>query len=111
MLHQFTLVTFYLLAFNLVLLGTTIMFPRYVYNLELINKIVDRVYQTDDNIITHDLSKLADSTILVYGRETDVDRNLLQPLILEDENGNYGFNKFCFKDDVHKAYHFFNVVM
>lgn len=83
------------------------MFPRYEYHWELIKKIVDSAHQIDNNIITRDLSKLADSTILVYGRETDVDRNLLQPLILEDENGNYGFNKFCFKDDVHKAYHFF----
>lgn len=73
------------------------MFPRYVYHLELINKIVDRTYQTDDNIITHDLSNLADSTILVYGREKDVDRNLLQPLVLEDSlgNGNYGINTLC----------------
>lgn len=73
------------------------MFPRYVYHLELINKIVDRTYQTDDNIITHDLSNLADSTILVYGRERDVDRNLLQPLVLEDSlgNGNYGINTLC----------------
>lgn len=83
------------------------MFPRYEYHRELIKKIVDSAHQIDNNIITRDLSKLAGSTILVYGRKTDVDRNLLQPLILEDENGNYGFNKFCFKDDVHKAYHFF----
>lgn len=62
------------------------MFPRYEYHRELIKKIVDSAHQIDNNIITRDLSKLADSTILVYGRETDVDRNLLQLLILEDEN-------------------------
>lgn len=66
------------------------MFPRYEYHLELIEKIVDRAHQTNDNIITHDFSKLPDSTtcILVYGKETDVDRNLIQPLFLEDSAGN-----------------------
>lgn len=65
-----------------------VMFPRYEYHLELINTIVDRAHQIDDNNITYDLSKLPESNILVYGKETDVDRNLLQPLILEDENEN-----------------------
>lgn len=65
-----------------------VMFPRYEYHLELINTIVVRAHQIDDNNITYDLSKLPESNILVYGRETDVDRNLLQPLILEDENEN-----------------------
>lgn len=86
------------------------MFPRYEYHLELINTIVVRAHQIDDNNITYDLSKLPESNILVYGRETDVDRNLLQPLILEDENGNYGYNRFCYKDDFHKAYYFFHVI-
>lgn len=45
------------------------MFPRYEYHRELIKKIVDSAHQIDNNIITRDLSKLADSTILVYGRE------------------------------------------
>lgn len=72
------------------------MFPRYEYHLELINTIGYRAHQMDDNIITYDLSKLPESNILVYGRETNVDRSLLQPLVLEDENGNYTYNRFCY---------------
>lgn len=66
----------------------TAMFPRYEYHLELIRKIVDRADPMDDNTITRDISTLPESTILVYGRETDVDMNLLKPLVLEDSNGN-----------------------
>lgn len=71
------------------------MFRRYEYHLELIDKIVDRAHQIDENTITYDFSKCPQNTILVYGRELDVDTNLLKPLVLEDSvgNGNYRFNR------------------
>lgn len=64
------------------------MFPRYEYHLKLINELNECAYQIDDSTITHDLSKLPQCTIIVHGREKNVDRNLFQPSTLEDSVGN-----------------------
>lgn len=68
------------------------MFPRYSYHLELTQKMQQR----EDERIVNDTTNLPGSTILIYGREADVIRKLLHPLVLEESvrYGNLVFNRF-----------------